>query len=428
MRKNFTFKKLAGRLCALAMLLFAAVNSFAGEQLYYYFWAQMETLPTGKGLVYANVDSVEPDYQESQAYMFMSQLYVSDPTAAMNVWVKPADGYLFAGWSADGVTLTESTPSLCASWDGNSSFQLSIDAKTEGHVEGIDDPMFYPFEPDSTYYAMFARVVTRYVPGEEELGKVEISKVLNEVGDEVTLTATPNTGNCRFAYWTNSLGEQITDNPLTLTVDGPEAYTVHFDCDSAYRFTFPEEGGYILWSAPQAAYIPDCMSAFSVVPEGVSDGNVDLFEGFYSVNANQGYLLYGKGENTITFYEDEYESFMENALLISSGADGVSIDTLSTKGKSYFLYQGGRFVRATEGFVEPWTAYLAVPDTCNVTADVLTINGGSLETGIEDVKADAKKAPAKVQGVYDLAGRRLMAPGKDGIYIIDGKKVLYRKK
>ena len=140
MRKNFTFKKLAGRLCALAMLLFAAVNSFAGEQLYYYFWAQMETLPTGKGLVYANVDSVEPDYQESQAYMFMSQLYESDPTAAMNVWVKPADGYLFAGWSADGVTLTESTPSLCASWDGNSSFQWSIDAKTEGHAEGIDDP------------------------------------------------------------------------------------------------------------------------------------------------------------------------------------------------------------------------------------------------------------------------------------------------
>ena len=170
------------------------------------------------------------------------------------------------------------------------------------------------------------------------------------------------------------------------------------------------------------------MNGNVVYSDSIVNGNVNLLEYGFSVNANQGYLLYGEGECTITYYDDPYASFFADDLLISSGENGVSIDTLSTEGKSYFLYQGGQFVRATEGFVEPWTAYLAVPDTCNVTADVLTINGGSLETGIEDVKADAKKAPAKVQGVYDLAGRRLMAPGKDGIYIIDGKKVLYRKK
>ena len=423
MRKNSTFGKLAGRLCALAVLAAWAVSSFAGSSSYHYFWAKMETLPSGKGLVYADTTAVEevvPDFQETQDYKFMADALDDDPSTTFNVWVKPAEGYLFSGWSSDGETLI--------AYDGTTPTTLTVTAKTEGRADGIDLPMFYPLEPDSTYYAMFARVVTRYVPGEEDLGKIEISKVLNDVGDEITLTGTPNYDNCSFAYWTDSKGNRITDNPLVLTVSEAETYTAHFDCDSAYRFTFPEEGGYILWSSPKAAYLAGNMNGNVVYSDSIVNGNVNLLEYGFSVNANQGYLLYGEGECTITYYDDPYASFLADDLLISSGENGVSIDTLSTKGKSYFLYQGGRFVRATEGFVEPWTAYLAVPDTCNVTADVLTINGGSLETGIEDVKADAKKASAKVQGVYDLAGRRLMAPGKDGIYIIDGKKVLYRKK
>lgn len=417
----FTFKKLAGRLCVLAMLLFAAVNSYAGEQSYHYFYVKMQALPTGKGLVYVDtLSTAEPNYKESMDYKFMAYVIDQSPSFTLNAWVQPAEGYMFAGWSDNGETLV--------SRSGDLKTQLGVDSKTAGQEAGLDLPTFYPYEPDSIYYAMFARVVTRYVPGEEELGKIEISKVLNDLGDEITLTATPNYGNCRFEYWTNSKGERITDNPLSLTVNGPDAYTAHFDCDSTLRLTFPEEGGYMLYSNPQSAYLAGNMVANMVYPDSVSDGNVNLFGSVYSVNANQGYLLYGEGECTISFYTDAMGGFFTDDLLISSGADGVSIDTLDTEGKSYFLYQGGQFVRATEGFVEPWTAYLAVPDTCNVTADVLTINGGSLETGIRDVKADAKKVPSKVQGVYDLAGRRLMAPGKDGIYIIDGKKVVYRKK
>ena len=421
---NFTFKKLSGRLCALAMVLFAAVGVSASEADFY-FYASMEALPTGKGKVYVDTAEVAPqpgDYQEKQELKFIGHvLDEGTPDAYLNAWVQPADGYLFAGWSGDGETLS--------TYDGDLTADLTLTAKTAKAETPIDLPQYYPREPDSTYYAMFARVVTRYVPGEEGLGKIAVSKVLNDTGDEISLTATPNTANCRFAYWTDSEGNRIEDNPLNLTVSGPETYTAHFDCDSTVRLTFPEEGGYIPWSSPRAFYLGGevgDMYACVVFGDSVSDGQVNLLEYGFSANANQGYLLYGKGEVTISYYDDSYAAFLEDDLLLSSGAEGVNIESLDTEGKSYFLWQDGKFVRATEGFVEPWSAYLMVPDTCGVTKDVLSVYG-SYTTGIGDVKADVK-APAKVQGVYDLAGRRLMAPGKDGIYIIDGKKVLYRKK
>ena len=46
-------------------------------------------------------------------------------------------------------------------------------------------------------------------------------------------------------------------------------------------------------------------------------------------------------------------------------------------------------------------------------------------TGIEDVIVAESETPAVVNGVFDLTGRRVAAPGK-GIYIINGKKVLVK--
>ena len=416
----FTCKKMGKRLCALAMLLCAAASSFAGSASYHYYWIKMAALPSGKGLVYADtVQTENPAYQESQDLKVMAYTNDQSPLYYFNAYVQPAEGYLFAGWSADGATLTTT--------DGTNPASLSVRAKTEGRQEGLDLPIYYPLEPDSTYYAMFARVVTRYVPGEEDLGTVEVSKVLNDVGDELTLTAKPKYDNCRFAYWTNSAGEKIEENPLTFTVADAETYVAHFDCDSASRFSFPEEGGYVLFSSPRAAYLAGNMWGCMVEPDSVSDGNVNLTRNGFSVNANQGYLLYGEGECTITYYDDPYESFYNTDLLIASGVNGVSLDTLSTEDKSYYILKDGQFVRATEGFVEPNSAYLAMPDSCGVTAETLTIDGGSIVMDINGVKADVPAASPRVSGVYDLAGRRLVAPDRNGIYIIDGKKVLYRK-
>jgi hypothetical protein len=50
-------------------------------------------------------------------------------------------------------------------------------------------------------------------------------------------------------------------------------------------------------------------------------------------------------------------------------------------------------------------------------------------SGIDEVKAeptvDASQS-GKVQGIFDLAGRRLNAITEPGIYIVDGKKVLVK--
>ena len=416
--KIVTFEKMAKRLSLLAVLVCSTVVASAGEMSYHYYYAKMQALPTGKGLVYADtVSTTTPSYQDSQDFKFMENSSNQDPSVTFYGWAQPAEGYLLAGWSADGETLTTT--------DDTQPFAMVVRAKTEGKDEGLDLPSFYPLEPDSTYYAMFARVVTRYVVGEEGLGGIETSKILNDLGDEISLTAVPNYNNVKFAYWKNSKGETFTDNPLTLTVNGAETYRAYFDCDSTTRFSFPEGGGYVLFSSPRAAYLAGDMEGCVIMPDYVTDGNVDLYRYGFSVNANQGYLLYGEGECTISYYDDPYESFVENDLLIASGPEGTSLDTLDTNGKSYFVFQNGQFVRATTGFVEPNTAYLAIPDSCGVTADLLTINGGSLPTDIRNVKADA--TVKTVKGIYDLSGRALAAPKKNSVVIIDGKKVLFRE-
>lgn len=419
MMKNFTFKKTAKRIGMLGVLLCSTVSTFAGEMAYHYYYAKMQALPTGKGLVYADaLSTAEPSYQDSQDCKFMRNTLVQDPSTTFYVWAQPAEGYLLAGWSADGETLTTN--------DGTQPLAMLIRAKTEGRDEGLDLPTFYPLEPDSTYYAMFARVVTRSVVGEENLGSIEVSKVLNDLGDEITLTATPNYNNVSFAYWKNSKGEIITDNPLALTVNEAETYKAYFDCDTTTRFSFPEGGGYVLFSSPRAAYLSGNMSGCIVTPDSVEDGNVNLYRLGFSINANQGYLLYGEGECTISYYDDPYDRFIDNDLLIASGSTGVSLDTLDTKDKSYFVFQNGQFVRTTTGFVEPNTAYLSIPDSCGVTADILFINGSSLPTDINDVKASVSTAKP-IKGIYDLSGRPLTTPIKNRIVIIDGKKVIYRE-
>lgn len=419
--RKFTIKRACKRLCAFAASTFVFANSFAGEMMYHYFWAKMETLPTGKGLIYCDtLDTQEPEnYLERQDYKFMRQVLDQQPTTTFTAWVKPADGYLFAGWSADGETLV--------SYDGSLKQWLSLLSKTPGQENGLDVPSFYPLEPDSVYYAMFAKVVTRYVPGEEALGTVENSKLLNDTGDKVTLTAKPSAPYNRFAFWKNGKGEQFKDNPLTLTVSEADNITVYFDSDSTRRFSFPEDGGYVLFSSSHAAYLAGDMEGCVVTPDSVTDGDVRLTRYGFSVNANEGYLLYGKGECTITFYDDPYEWFDEENILMSSGESGKTIDG-SEADKKYYLFRDGVFVLAKEGdFVEPNSAYLAIPDSCGVTAETLTIDGGSLDTGIRGTEA-ARPAQLHASGTYDLAGRRTATPDKNGIYIVDGKKVLYRKR
>lgn len=49
----------------------------------------------------------------------------------------------------------------------------------------------FPISPDTTFYALFTHVAVDVCTGQDSLGTAKISKVCNDINDEVTLTATP---------------------------------------------------------------------------------------------------------------------------------------------------------------------------------------------------------------------------------------------
>ena len=60
----------------------------------------------------------------------------------------------------------------------------------------------FPLSPDTTFYALFTHVAVDICTGQDSLGTAKISKVCNDINDEVTLTATPkNAEHTKFDYW-----------------------------------------------------------------------------------------------------------------------------------------------------------------------------------------------------------------------------------
>ena len=70
--------------------------------------------------------------------------------------------------------------------------------------------------------------------------------------------------------------------------------------------------------------------------------------------------------------------------------------------------------------VKAGTAYLAVPSTSNVKG--FSFDGTS--TGVSAVDAEE---PSKTRGIYNIAGQKVNAMTKAGLYIVNGKKIVIRK-
>ncbi|MCH5302786.1 MAG: hypothetical protein J1E77_08090, partial [Prevotella sp.] len=122
------------------------------------------------------------------------------------------------------------------------------------------------------------------------------------------------------------------------------------------------------------------------------------------------------------------------SLLLWSGAEGTKLDTLDVASHYYtFDLESAVFTLANTEIPANQT-FLGVPDSVftnagtGVPETILFNNSSSIATAIENVQAPALKQAAAKQGIYDLQGRRVDAINREGIYIFDGKKVIYRKK
>ena len=227
-----------------AFILFAviSVSAFAEtDDNYYWFFNKVEASPTGKGVIYASDGSVPPESESDYVASLDVKFNAHSSYGSIYAWAKPAAGYQLAGWftsATDETTMAEKVA------DGE---EASIAVTTEVTTDN-DTQEYYPFEPDATYYAIFAKVKVNAAAGLEDVAELSISKVANDTGDKITLTATSyDAESVQFDYWSDSKGNKITENPYTLTVSGVETYTAHFKGDGILTIDFGE-GKYLPFS------------------------------------------------------------------------------------------------------------------------------------------------------------------------------------
>lgn len=165
--------------------------------------------------------------------------------------------------------------------------------------------------------------------------------------------------------------------------------------------------------------------------KATSADGFDVVSNGYYVPANTGVLIKSL-ENSVTYYnpyEAETVTLPANQLKAAPAKGGVF--TAETDYKYYKLAYDNYETKARLGFywgaenggafsVKAGTAYLAVPSTSNVKG--FSFDGTS--TGVSAVDAEE---PAKARGIYNIAGQKVNAMTKAGLYIVNGKKIVIRK-
>ena len=406
-----------------SFMLFAAMGltAFAeGDGNYYWFYDKVEAAPTGKGLIYASDGSTEPqseeDYTTSMEVKSVSQGF---NFSGLVVWAKPAAGYQFAGWFT--TTPDEATLFDCVGTNAEGGIiDITTEQVTEDEtVEG------YGFEPDATYYGIFTKVKVQYATGQSSVGTLDISKVANDTGDEVTITATPNIDTANFDYWTDSKGNKITENPYTFTVSDIETYTAHFSGESIITIDFGKKGSkFVPFSSLYSADLPSGMTAYRIAPVGKTffdeeyheisfdesqnawgywdteiddEGNViesrfvkyegeiptfdasyELQEFFYNYTATDGVILTGEGEMSIVLYTTEDEPVLMPNYIIGTADAPVDIADMPTTDDdgnaiTYYIFDGKNFVKATSGTVAQGECYLALDATQYPLLDTIPV-------------------------------------------------------
>lgn len=466
MRRDFTFmRRVSMKLMTLCLVFFASVSSaWAGNTKWGDYYATVSAYPTGAGLVYAEAPTgavTETEDEMSDLYTDMKTpsesvdvkyMYNSTSTTSyFNAYAVPADGWIVAGFSKAKVVTDENEGDETFVFD-DSLYDTSNPAYTGLEAAFSDENQStalgsFPVTPTAQYYALFTHVKPTIAIGQDSLGTVSISKVCNEIGDDVTLTAVPNESkNATFDYWVNkNTQEKITQNPIEVkNIQECAEYEAHFKSDMAITMEFPEEGGYKLVYFDKGYTMPaDVVKESTFDFWGISVSNNlqvtedksayyitpgDLYNYLYPKSPH---VLYGKG--TMTFVEDSEMSPSSSNELVWSGETGVKVADLSVDKKYYSInLEKLQFeLLADDAVIDPNTAYFALPTECYTAYEVEDAPSviywyDPTTTGIEQVEAE-KAAKACANGVYTLDGKRLNTVPTKGLYIVNGKKIVKLK-
>ena len=467
MRKNFTFLKSASiKLGALALVFLASTGiANAGETKWGDYYATLSAYPTGAGLVYAEV----PESYVTESEDEMSDLFTDMKTPAESVDVKfmynnydtktyfyphavPSEGWIVAGFSQAKVVRDEVEGEDVFVF--NDSIYDTDNPSSNTYLEaGFSDAdqtialSSFPMAPTAQFYALFTHVKPTIAIGQSPLGTVSISKVCNEIGDDVTLTATPDESkNATFDYWVNmNTQEKIAQNPLEVkNIQESAVYEAHFKSDKAITMEFPEEGGYKIVYFDKGYVMP----ATNVVDNtfdfwDISTNNLKVTEDSSAYYIQPGdlrnwlypgnpHILYGKG--LMTFVENDEMQKSNSNELEWSGDNGVNVADLSLDKKYYSVnLEKKQFeLLADDAVIAPKTAYFAMPVECYTAHKVEKAPSivywykPETSTGIEEIKPETATV-GNAKGIYSIDGKKMNAIPAKGLYIVNGKKVIKLK-
>ena len=467
MRKNFTFLKSASiKLGALALVLLASTGiANAGETKWGDYYATVSAYPTGAGLVYAEV----PESYVTESEDEMSDLYTDMKTPAESVDVKfmynnydtktyfyphavPSEGWIVAGFSqakvvrdeVEGEDVFVFNDSIYDTDNPSSNTYLEAAFSDADQTIALSS---FPMTPTAQFYALFTHVKPTIAIGQSPLGTVSISKVCNEIGDDVTLTATPDESkNATFDYWVNmNTQEKIAQNPLEVkNIQESAVYEAHFKSDKAITMEFPEEGGYKIVYFDKGYVMP----ATNVVDNtfdfwGISTNNLKVTEDSSAYYIQPGdlrnwlypgnpHILYGKG--LMTFVENDEMQKSNSNELEWSGDNGVNVADLSLDKKYYSVnLEKKQFeLLADDAVIAPKTAYFAMPVECYTAHNVEKAPSivywykPETSTGIEEIQQETATV-GNAKGIYSIDGKKMNAIPAKGLYIVNGKKVIKLK-
>lgn len=440
--KHFTLSSFRRAALSAAALFIVSLSSFAGNT-YYAFYAKVNSYPTGKGEIYvsesAGVPENEREYASSAEVKEVSEFF------QRYVYAKPAPGYIFAGMSQDTVVYNDYGEEIGFGFSGeisnignpayityisNITDNDGTDPTYNSNKEVVEGMM--PLDPNGQFSAVFTRVVIEYATGHDKFGDISINKVVNDLGDQLTIKAVPADSKCHFDRWTLNGQTVSTDAEYHIMVTDSARYVAHFTCDTARFINFPAEGGWMpYYNYDQHTTISEnaCTYAFhSTYVEGAPDSTfIPPYMAMVNIQRNYPTYIYGKGEVVLTFENDDLYSH-ETLLNRWSGDNGVSVDTLDPRNAYYIADMDAHRLNRVSGVVAPNQIYVSVPDSfLTEIPDVLFFSAEDAKnaTGIEAVKAIDVKGLGRV---YTIEGREVALPEENKLYIIDGKKVIYRKK
>ena len=426
----------------------------AADNKFYYFYDEFHAYPSGAGKIYVSKDKVEEPSEITEWDEYQEATYVGSliSSADFYCYTQPANGWIQYG-VVEGVRESEDDDWMPET-DENGSLVIknaeSVLRYTASSTYSADDEASCianaPLFPEHCCFVVFSHVVPRLGVGMKNLGSVSSSKSINDIGDEVQLTATPKEGTTStFQYWKRkSDGQKFTDNPLTVTVEKAEEYVAYFQADNATYFNCPD-GEYILWYNKDYAGIYFEESEFNCHPfqekqYANTDDGVGYFEetlgssGSASLYPAIPQIIYLKGEATVITdptLNDWYAGtvscmqYTEESLQVSELPVGYVYYNVNMKERCFTLMPATQtvipansyYLKIDEGYM--WNAPEKDPVIYWDKEAALKneYKGEDNEDGLKKVELD--KA---VTGVYNLGGIPLKAIPSRGIYIIDGKK------